>query len=385
MRHKAFLKHGKAHVISSRVITLGRFPSFELEIAGADSLCQHSHRLSASSTRQESRAGSSLAQGQCRGAGLRSRGFHGPQNLASRKGSQSAGRTEESCRARRRTSSLAPRVQRAPHAPLRGGGTASSDSPPAGRHPPPRPHPGLALTLTALRLSSFTTPLLFPAPTPRVAVGLRSELLSSLDSGGLSGPRSGTSGLQGRQISFLGACFLLISVSSVLPGLTPYACDCLFSPEAALKEPHSEPGGGGGPRTFCPSPKPSATTTHLPTSYEAGQLGGGRAGSGRPVRGGQRTTGPGRRDPTPGARQAPDAQLGSANSARRGGGDARPARPAWVSLRATAGPAPSLKGPPRLHEAAEPRCPSDPGRMETWSWPHLTWVFLARSSPRGLS
>lgn len=123
---------------------------------------------------------------------------------------------------------------------------------------------------------------------------------------------------------------------------------------------------------------------HLPTSYEAGQLGGGRAGSGRPVRGGQRTTGPGRRDPTPGARQAPDAQLGSANSARRSGGDARPARPAWVSLRATAGPAPSLKGPPRLHEAAEPRCPSDPGRMETWSWPHLTWVFLARSSPRGL-
>lgn len=120
MRHKAFLKHGKAHVISSRVITLGRFPSFELEIAGTDSLCQHSHRLSASSTRQESRAGS-LAQGQCRGAGLRSRGFHGPQNLASRKGSQSAGRTEESCRARRRTSSLAPRVQRAPHAPLEGG------------------------------------------------------------------------------------------------------------------------------------------------------------------------------------------------------------------------------------------------------------------------
>lgn len=268
--------------------------------------------------------------------------------------------------------------------PPRGWGTASSDSPPAGRASPPRPHPGLALTLTALHLSSFTTPLLFPAPTPRVAVGLRSELLSSLDSGGLSGPRLGTSGLQGRQISFLGACFLLISVSSVLPGLTPYACDCLFSPEAALKEPHSEPGGGGGPRTFCPSPKPSATTMHLPTSYEAGQLGGGRAGSGRPVRGGQRTTGPGRRDPTPGARQAPDAQLGSANSARRSGGDARPARPAWVSLRATAGPAPSLKGPPRLHEAAEPRCPSDPGRMETWSWPHLTWVFLARSSPRGL-
>lgn len=151
MRHKAFLKHGKAHVISSRVITLGRFPSFELEITGTDSLCQHSHRLSASSTRQESRAGSSragssLAQGQCRGAGLRSRGFHGPQNLASRKGSQSAGRTEESCRARRRTSSLAPRMQRAPHAPLRGGGTASSDSPPAGRaSPPPAPTPAWLL------------------------------------------------------------------------------------------------------------------------------------------------------------------------------------------------------------------------------------------------
>lgn len=134
-------------------------------------------------------------------------------------------------------------------------------------HPPPRPHPGLALTLTALRLSSFTTPLLFPAPTPRVAVGLRSELLSSLDSGGLSGPRSGTSGLQGRQISFLGACFLLISVSSVLPGLTPYACDCLFSPEAALKEPHSEPGGGGIPALSAPprSPPPPPCTCPRPT------------------------------------------------------------------------------------------------------------------------
>lgn len=151
--------------------------------------------------------------------------------------------------------------------PPRGWGTASSDSPPAGRASPPRPHPGLALTLTALRLSSFTTPLLFPAPTPRVAVGLRSELLSSLDSGGLSGPRSGTSGLQGRQISFLGACFLLISVSFVLPGLTPYACDCLFSPEAALKEPHSEPGGGGIPALSAPprSPPPPPCTCPRPT------------------------------------------------------------------------------------------------------------------------
>lgn len=145
MRHKAFLKHGKAHVISSRVITLGRFPSFELEIAGTDSLCQHSHRLSASSTRQESRAGSSLAQGQCRGAGLRSRGFHGPQNLASRKGSQSAGRTEESCRAGRRTSSLAPRVQRAPHAPLEGGRDGILGLPTCRPRIPPAPTPAWLL------------------------------------------------------------------------------------------------------------------------------------------------------------------------------------------------------------------------------------------------
>lgn len=242
--------------------------------------------------------------------------------------------------------------------PWRGAGTASSDSPPAGRaSPPPRPHPGLALTLTALRLSSFTTPLLFPAPTPRVAVGLRSELLSSLDSGGLSGPRSRTSGLQGRQISFLGACFLLISVSSVLPGLTPYACDCLFSPEAALKEPHSEPGGGAGSPHFLPLPE-ALRHHHAPAHVLRGRSARRRKSRLWPSR--PRRT----KDHRPGA---PGPHSGRPASSRRSAGLSELRQAQWWRCETCAsrlgqspgnrGPRPILKGaatPPRSCRASVP-------------------------------